>query len=137
MPRGKLVAGEGVVIEGLVPLQRALRRSEGNLGKNLRKRLREAAEPVKSAAKGNVRSRSGTLEGSIRIGVNLSSVSVYSNVVYANVQDQGGRVGRNHATLLKRAEVSQYMTRGIQQAQGAVNQRVGRVLDDLANDFES
>lgn len=142
---GRLLATEGtVVVEGLVPLQRALRLAEGNTGKHLKRRLREAAQPVADQAKANVTHKTGrhgnsgpTLERSIKVGVNARSVSVYSAAVHAIVQDQGGRVGRNRATLLRRASVSQYMTRAVQQKTPEVIDRVDRVLDDLAKDFKS
>lgn len=77
------------------------------------------------------------LAASIRIGVNQRSVSIYSSAIHAIVQDQGGQVGRHHSTLLKRGEVSQYMTKAVRQTSGEVGSRINRVLDDVAHDFES
>lgn len=142
---GKYVANEGtIVVEGLTALQRALRLAEGNADKNLRKRLRSAAEPVKTAAKANVTHKTGRhgndgprLASSIRIGVNARSVSIYSAAVHAIVQDQGGQVGRGRQTLLKRSEVSQYMTRAVQRTSAVVAERIDGVLDDLERDFNS
>ena len=68
--------------------------------------------------------------------MNARSVSVYSSAIHAIVQDQGGQVGRNRATLLKRSEVSQYMTRAVQQKQATITKEVNAVLDDVARDFE-
>lgn len=52
------------------------------------------------------------------------------------MQDQGGRVGRNHATLLKRSDVSQYMTKAVRDSSPAVEKQVDELLDQLGRNFE-
>lgn len=133
---GAYASGGTVVIEGLVPLQRALKRSEGNLDRHLKRRLREAAEPVRQAAKGFAPKKSGALEGSIKIGVNQRSVSVYSNLAYAHAQEEGAWVA-GRGPHISRGSASHYMSRAVTSRTAVVNQRIGEVLDDLADDFES
>jgi hypothetical protein len=140
--RGANVEGASLSIKGLAELQRALRRVDGHLGPDLRKGLREIAEVVRRKAEGNISHRTGRhgdegpLADSLRLGVTQRTVSVYSNLEHSRVQDQGGRVGRNHATLLKRGEVSQYMTRAVQSSAPEVEQKVNELLDRLGRDFE-
>lgn len=139
MPRsyGRLIAtGDTVVVEGLVPLQRALRYTEDRADKHLKKQIREAAEPIKRQAQANAPVRSGALRKSIKIGVNRGSVSVYSNLVYSLVQEEGGRVGRNHATLLTRGNASHYMKRAVTARAGEFKDAMDDVLDAFGADFE-
>lgn len=135
----RYAAGGTVVIEGLVPLQRALRRAEGDTDQHLKKRLKEAAEPVKRAAQAGVTNkwpdRPGDLAASIKIGVNQRSVSVYSNAPHAKVQDQGGVVAGRGPHIF-RASASKYMTKAITKSAAEVNQRLGKVLDDLGRNFD-
>jgi phage gpG-like protein len=128
--------GSTVLVRGLEPLQRALKRTQGNLPKHVRTELRGIGKYVRDRAKANVRSRSGDLEGSVRTSVTNRSVSVYSNLPYSRVQDQGGKVGRHHATLLKRADVSRYMTRAVSASEGEVRTRLEALLDAIDHDFE-
>lgn len=134
--QGAYVSGGTIAIEGLVPLQRALRLAESNTDKHLKARLKEAAKPVQEAAKGNAPKLSGKLAGSIRIGVNQRSVSVYTNVVYAHAQERGAWVA-GRGPHISRANASHYIKRAVETKAMEVNQRVGRVLDDLSRDFES
>jgi phage gpG-like protein len=76
------------------------------------------------------------LRDTIKVSVARSSASVYSTSVYGGVQNFGGRVGRNHATLIKRASVSQYMTRAAQTNKERVAREVEGVLDWLAEELE-
>lgn len=134
--QGAYASGGTIAIEGLVPLQRALRLAEGNTDKHLKKRLKEAAKPVQEAAKGYAPRLSGALEKSIRIGVNQRSVSVYSNLAYAHAQERGAWVA-GRGPHISRGSASHYMKRAVQSKTAEVNLRVGRVLDDLSRDFES
>lgn len=64
------------------------------------------------------------------------SVSVYSNLEHSRVQDQGGQVGRHRATLLKRSDVSQYMTKAVRDSSQEVEKQVDELLDQLGRNFE-
>lgn len=132
-----------VAVEGLAGLQRALRRVEGSARRDLLRELRAIAKTVRDAAKANVSHRSGrhgqgpTIEDSLRISVRQAGVSVYTDAPHARVQDQGGQVGRDHATLLKRAEVSQYMTRAVRDEQPRMSQRLQGLLATFGAEFEA
>jgi len=136
--------GDAIAVRGLSELQRALRKAEGNTGKNLRKALREVAKDVRDAARGNVEHRTGRHGGadvprlgpSIKAGVTAVGASIYSNAPHSIVQDQGGQVGIARATLLKRASVSRYMTRAVVDSQPTVERKMDEVLDELGRDFE-
>lgn len=139
--------GEALAVTGLRDLQRALKQAGDDAGPKLRRVLREIAEDVRNEAQANAPvgdGRSGDpgrLRASIRTSVGQRSVSVYSNADYAYVQDRGGWVGRygggtHGATLLKRAEVSAYMTRAVRDSQQLVSQYLMGVLDDIERNFE-
>lgn len=121
---------------------RALKRAEGDVGKDLRRELRKIANEVRDQARDNApvgdgRSGSpGRLKRSIRTSIRQSGVSVFSDAEYAYVQDRGGKVGRGHQTLLARGAVSAYMTRAVRSTQPIVTARLQGVLDDLATNFE-
>lgn len=131
-----------IAVRGLTELQRAFRQAEGNASKYLRAELREIAKGVARDAKGNVTHKTGRhskgprLKGSIRVSVTARSASVYSNAAHALVQDVGGQVGRNRATLLKRAEVSQYMLKATHNAGPHIERQVEQMLDRLGRDFD-
>lgn len=78
----------------------------------------------------------GRLKGSIKIGATQRAVSIYSNLIYARVQDQGGRVGRNHATLLSRGSVSQYMTKAVRDAAPIMEAGLSKLGDLIATHYE-
>ena len=132
---GRGFSDNSIHVEGLAPLQRALKKAEGETGKQLRRELRAIANDVRDAAKSNAPKRSGALAGGVKSSVTQRGASVYSNLVYAYVQDRGGQVGRNRATLLRRSDVSQYMTRAVQREAPRVQRRMERVLDRIGRDF--
>lgn len=126
----------GVYVEGLAAMQRVLFRAGHELGPELRLRLKAAVEQVRVTAQADAPSRSGRLRASIRVSVTQRSASLYSTAIYGGVQNYGGKVGRDHATLLKRAEVSQYMTRAAQSNKERVAREVEGVLDWLTHQLE-
>lgn len=133
--------GKALVVEGLVPLQKALKRAEGSADKELRKSIREAVKPVLSAARANApvgprpkRSNTPQLKGSIRLSVTTRGASVYSNAAHAYVQDRGGIVGRG--AIIPRARASAYMTRAVAENRPETKRRLENVLDRIADDFQ-
>lgn len=136
--------GQGVAVEGLAPLQRALKKAEGDAGKELKASLKAIGEEVvKPRAERYApvgprpkRSDSPPLAESIRVAAAGVGVSVYSSAPHAAVQDSGGRVGRDRATVLTRENASQYMTRAVRDSQADISQRLEGLLDALENDFE-
>lgn len=114
------------------------------LQRALRRRLSEVAEPVRSRAAANVTHKTGrhgnpgpALENTLKIGVSATSVSIYSNAIHSIVQDQGGRVGRHGATLLRRANVSQYMTRAVQQETPKIQAALEAAIDETIAEMEA
>lgn len=69
------------------------------------------------------------------MSIRQSGASVYSDAPHSRVQDEGGQVGRNRATLLKRGEVSQYMTRAVRDSNALVSRRLEGLLADIERDF--
>lgn len=134
-------AGRALVVEGLVPLQKALKRAEGNADKHLQRKLREAAKPVLESARSYAptgprpkRAKSPILKSSLRISVTQRGVSVYSNAPHAYVQDRGGRVGR-YGQVIRRASASGYMTRAVNVNRSGTRERLESVLESLSDDF--
>lgn len=132
-----------LVVQGLRPLTRALKKAEGNADKHLRGQLRTVGKFVQTRARANApvgprpkRSNTKPLRGSIRTSVTMKGISVYSDEEHALVQDRGGRVGRDGATVLQRGKVSGYMTRAVRDAGPEVSRRMQGVLDSIGNDFE-
>lgn len=132
----RIAGGASLRVEGLTQLQKALRRTEGDLPRLVTDRLDDIGQTVRGRAKANVPAGgSGVLRASIAKSRTLRAVTVYSNVVYARVQDQGGRVGRNHATILGRGNVSQYMTRAVRDSGGEIERRLEQLLTNIVNDL--
>lgn len=136
---------EGVVVSGLTDMQRVLKKGGSELGPELKKRLKDVGEGIvapvaRRYAPQGVRSAryrfSGpSLHESIRAGATQKGATVYSTSVYGGVQNFGGKVGRNHATLLKRADVSQYMTRAVRETRVPVTRHVEGTLDWLTREL--
>lgn len=139
--------GSGVVVQGLADMQRVLRKAESELAPQLKVRLKMAGEKIVApAARANapvgVRSQryrfgGADLKDTIRVTATGRGASVYSTAVYGGVQNYGGRVGRNHATILARGNVSQYMTRAVASTKVPVSREVEGVLDWLSHELGS
>ncbi len=133
---------DGVVVQGLREMQRALKRAESDIGPQLKKRLKEAgadivAPAARAAAPRGKRAHAGPrLADSIKTGVTQRGAWVASSVVYGGVQNYGGRVGRNHATVLTRTSVSQYMTGAVRSTREPVGRHVEEILDWLARELD-
>lgn len=138
---------DAIVVHGLADMQRVLRKAEHELAPQLRQRLKDTGEGIvapvaRRYAPVGVRSaqyRFGgrTLAESIRVSATQRGASVYSTAVYGGVQNFGGRVGRNHATVLRRADVSQYMTRAVADTRAPAAAHIEGVLDWLSRELGS
>lgn len=134
--------GEAIRVEGLSSLQRALKRAGDGGGKILRNELKSIASEVRDVAKidaprGDGRSGTpGRLRDSIRSGATQTTASVYSNLVYARVQDRGGRVGRHHATILSRGSVSGYLTKAVLAESVRVDRHLESIRRQIQRQFE-
>jgi hypothetical protein len=130
----------GVYVQGLAAMQRVLARGESELAPELKRRLREGGEMVRATARQNAPYRSNLpgkhLRDTMKVSVTRTSASVYSTSIYGGVQNFGGRVGHHGATLLRRASVSQYMTRAAQTNKERVAQHIEGVLDWLSDELE-
>lgn len=126
-------------------MQRVLKKGGNKLAPELRQRLKDVGEGIvapvaRQYAPRGVRSAlyrfSGpSLHESIKTGVTRTGATVYSANVYGGVQNFGGRVGRNHATILRRADVSGYMTRAVRDTKPATTRHVEGALDWLAKEL--
>jgi hypothetical protein len=131
-----------VAVSGLAPLLRALKQVEGDAGKNLRRELAEIAKDVRTTASAGVSHKTGRhgkgprLAQSIKSRATATGASVYSDAPHAIVQDVGGRVGRGHLTLLKRSEVSRYMTEAVHEARPYIDRRMTELLNEFGHEFE-
>lgn len=136
-----------IVVQGLADMQRVLRKAEHELAPQLRQRLKETGEGIvapaarRYAPRGvrSARYRFGgrDLSESIRVSATQRGASVYSTAIYGGVQNYGGRVGRNHATVLRRADVSGYMTRAVADTRTRATEHVEGVLDWLQHELGS
>ncbi len=119
--------GYGVYMTGFTSLSRALARIEGEgladfgLAYELRARLRAIGDKIGADAPQFLTHATGRhgsdsqprLEDSVRVSVTTRTASVYSSAIYGGVQNVGGRIGRRHATLLTRGQVSNWMDRSV------------------------
>lgn len=122
---------------------RALKRVEGDAGKNLRRELRDIANDIRDTARAGVGHKTGRHGGSgtrlaqsIKSRVTGTGASIYSAAPHAIVQDVGGRVGHGKQTILKRADVSHYMTEAVDDARPYVNRRLDELLAEFGREFE-
>ncbi len=118
-------------------MQRALRAIDVGTARELTARIRAVGEVVKKAAQERAPvgpghpGEPGRLHDSIKVSTMLKSASVYSTAVYGGVQNVGGRVGRNHATLLRRDMVSGYMNKAVAASEAYVEGEMLGLLDWL------
>lgn len=141
------VRDQGLVLHGFQQLQNALTRIESKsdfgLEYELQRRLKLIGEKVAETAPAFVSHKTGrhgegvTLEDSVQVSVTKRMASVYSQSVYGGVQQSGGRVGRNHATLLKRSDVSQWMGKAVASERENVREELDGLLDWLVAEFEA
>lgn len=123
---------------------RALKRVQGDAAKLLRRELRDIADDVKMDAQANVTHKTGRHGGpnvphlgpSIKSSTTGTGASIYSDAPHAIVQDVGGQVGRDRSALLKRADVSHYMSKAVEDARPYVNRRLEELLDEFGREFE-
>ena len=135
----------GIDVRGLDIMLHGLKTGAAGVAPELRQRLRNAGEGIvapvaRKYAPVGVRSAryrfSGpSLNESIKAGATRAGANVYSTSIYGGVQNYGGRVGRNHATVLRRADVSQYMTRAVTDTHVATVRHVEGTLDWLEREL--
>lgn len=134
--------GYTVRLQGYTELVRALRRTDDMVYPYLRRELLDIAGDVRSVARTYVKHRTGRHGGpnvprlapSIRSGVTTQGASVFSSAPHSIVQDVGGRVG--HGAILKRSEVSHYMTDAVRDSQPYVTRRLEVLLSEIEHTFE-
>ena len=143
------VRNQGIAMAGFTQLQRALLRIAGvgdyGLAYELRRRLALIGETVAEAAPQYVTHKTGRhgnpdeprLEDSVRVNVTTNMASVYSTAIHGGVQNVGGQVGRKRRTLLKRADVSQWMNKAVNAEKPYVEEELEGVIDWLVHEFEA
>jgi hypothetical protein len=133
---------QGIAVRGFAELQKVMKTIDADTMKELRKRLKIVGKDVAEAARGGVSHKTGRhggsprIEDSIQATVTQNAASVYSTAPHGGAQNYGGRVGRNHATVLARAEVSQYMTRGVKSQREHVAEEMDSLLDWVVDTFD-
>jgi len=118
-------------------------KADFGLAYELQQRLRTIGEAVAKAAPQFVSHRTGrhgdpgnpSLEESVRVSVTQRQASVYSTALHGGAQNVGGKVGRNHATLLKRADVSGWMIKAVGSEREFVREEVDSLLEWLEREF--
>jgi phage gpG-like protein len=144
------VRDQGLAMVGFQQLNAALQRIGGGradygLAYELQRRLRIVGDTIARSAPSFITHRTGrhgdvanpTLEESVRTSVTQRSASVYSTALHGGVQNVGGKVGRNHATILKRAEVSRWMIQAVTTNRAFVEGELDGLLDWLTAEFEA
>ena len=142
------VTDQGIAMVGFRQLNAALARigagkADFGLAYELQRRLRTIGESVAASAPKFVSHRTGRhgdpsnprLEDSVRISVTQRYASVYSSALHGGAQNVGGRVGRNKATLLKRADVSGWMNKAVAENAAFVEAEMEGLLDWLEAEF--
>jgi hypothetical protein len=138
-----VIRDEGVVVEGFAALQRVLKQIESGAHPELKKRLKVIGDHVAKTARGNVSHKTGRhfgsprIESSIKVSVTARGASVYSTAPHGGVQNVGGRVGRSHLTVIKRAEVSGYMTKAVQSDREFVQHETEALVQWLLRTFQN
>jgi hypothetical protein len=127
--------GGAVVVGGLQDLQRAFRRADKTVGRELKKALADAAMPVKVDAERNAVSR-------IRnVGPKWSQMRIGSTqrMVYVAPKQRGRASKRSSAVRrpnLKDLLLDRAMEPALAENQRQTEQRVQRVLDTVAKEWE-
>lgn len=133
----------GVAVHGLAEIQKALNLIQGEERANygiayeMRARLLRIGEAIKSRAQELAPERSGDLRKSIAVSVTQRAASVYSRMIYGGIQNEGGQIGREHRTLLRRDQVSRYMDRAVDSMKAYVEEQTNSLVDWLIDEFES
>jgi hypothetical protein len=135
--------GGAVAVQGFDQLQRALRRIEDGTAPELKQRMKLIGEHVREVARGNITHKTGRhdphvprLEDSLKVSVTMRGASIYSTSEAGGAQNVGGRVGRNHATILKRADASHYMDNAVKSETAYVQKEVNEVINWLLVEFQ-
>lgn len=133
---------EVIAVDGLKALQGAFKRAAGEADKELRKELQSLGRPIAESARSRITHKTDRhgdphlphLADTIRVSATQAGVSIYSVQPYAAVQDFGGRVGND--AVVKRADVSQYMTGAVRAAAPDIERKLETVLDNIGAEFE-
>jgi hypothetical protein len=128
-------AQEGLRVEGLRDLQRAFGRVDKGLARDLKRVLREAAEPVRTDAEqlatANI-PRIGIPWSRMRVGVTQRAVYLAPR--------QRGAASRRNARLrrpnLANLLLDRAMTPALDRNVGWVEESVGSLLDEVGKDWE-
>jgi hypothetical protein len=133
--------GLALAVQGLAPLQRALKRSAGDVDKFTKRELKDIGNAVRDRARAKVQHKTGRhgesgirLAPSIKTSVTQRGVSVYSNAPHAAVQDRGGRVG--HGAIIQRARASAYMTKAVKDSRGTVEESLVQLGSKIEQEYE-
>ena len=131
----------GIAVRGLGEIQRALKSIDDGTYPELRARLKAIGVEIAHAAPGFVRHKTNRhsgiprIEDSVRVSLNRNSASIYSIAPHGGVQNVGGRIGRNHATIIKRSDASHYMDKAVASKRGFVEAEFDAVLDWIEQEF--
>lgn len=88
--------GLAIRVDGLATVRAVLRETDKESLKALRQGLKDAGDIVAERARQRAPRRSGALARSIRVSARGNTISIRSNLPYANVIHWGGSVGRGH-----------------------------------------
>lgn len=133
---------QGVALRGFTEIQAVLKAIDSGQAGELRKRLKRVGESVAAVARENVEHKTGrhfgspSLSSGIKVAITRNSAAVYSASPHGGVQNFGGRVGRDHLTVIRRADVSHYMTKAVASSRDDVADEMDSLLDWLINTFE-
>lgn len=129
------MAGEPVKVKGIIELQKALRKIEKDLPKELAAGLAEAAEIVGAHARTKVPVRTGAARDSIKARKQQRSASLAtggSRAPYYPWLDFGGRVGRNKTSMREFVKGGRYIFPALAEKDAQVKEKVDEVLARLA-----
>lgn len=117
-------------IEGLADLRRVLRKMESDLANDLRDRLKDAAQVVADDAIDRAPRRSGRLARSIKplVRGNVGGVAV-------SARARDGYAYPKRLEYERGSRGRPFLEPALEAKQDEVAERVGRLLDDLADDW--
>lgn len=131
-----------LAVDGLKELRKALKQTDAETDKFVRQRLKEIVAITRNRAASNApvgqRSAPGHvhLRDAIKTSVAARSASVFTTAPHGYVQDRGGKVGREGSTILKREDVSQYMTKAQTQSAPETAHELEALLDDIERELD-
>ena len=111
-----------------------MRLIEGDLPRQVRKRIRNIGKLVAEQAATNAPVRSGELKGSIKVSLSAKGASVYSTSPYGGAQNVGAW-SQGRGPHISRASASRYMNKAVEEKRAEVAREMEAVMQWVETEF--